>query len=131
MALIRGTYVITMEKRESEYSIYGRLSGGPPPPESIPEGPLQAGEQAAKDRMKSRMLEILRRFDLRYPVRSRRELLAMIKTDVPGVCDTGDRKLGLRDLVTILSDEDFPLRSDHEAATILSAACPIPAVSSR
>jgi hypothetical protein len=116
-----------MANKKYEYSIYGTTPGGAP--ESHPQSPIggsrQPNELRQMEDLKATVERILQGLDIRYPITSKNEFMEIITRDVPGICDFGNKKLSLRDLIFSLRDADFPIDSDHRAATLLAASCPI------
>jgi hypothetical protein len=106
--------MIIMGDEGSRYSIYG-------------ESPdvSEATEIHELERVKSDALEKLEKIGLSFPIRTRRDFLNAIRTDKPSYCNYHGKKTSLKELITYLRDEDFPLNSLAEAATMLAAACPI------
>ena len=102
-----------MSEKEPVYTIYGDSSEF-----------SQATEERESERVKSEALEAFESLGVRFPVKSKRELLESIPGDHPMSCHYMGEELSLRDLAESLRDDDFPLRSAAEAAVMLAAACP-------
>ena len=118
-----------MTKKDPKYTIYGFTPGTTTHPQSPIGGSQQPTEIRKIENVKSDVEHILHGLDIKYPIKSKSEFLNILVTDFPDVCDLGEneRKLSLRDLIIIMKDSDFPLHSDHEAATLLAASCPVTA----
>jgi hypothetical protein len=104
----------SMGEKEPVYSIYGDSSRF-----------SQATEEREMERVKSEALEALKEMGVRFPVRTKGELLKKIDHDRPTSCRPGGKAMSLKELAGSLRDSDFPLRSAAEAAQMLAAACPI------
>jgi hypothetical protein len=116
-----------MSDKKERYTIYGSIPGAAS--ESFPESPAGGPQQPALvhrlDDMKVEIERFLHGLDIAYPIRSKNEFLDMVKKDMPGICELGNRQISLRDLISITRDDDFPLKSVHEAAELLAGTCPI------
>jgi hypothetical protein len=110
--------MIIMGDEGSRYSIYG-------------ESPdvSETTEIHELERVKSDAVEKLEKIGLSFPIGSRRDFLNAVRTDKPTYCSYRGKRISLKELIAYLSDEDFPLNSLAEAATMLAAACPIHASS--
>lgn len=117
----------TMAGKKYEYSKYGTTPGGAS--HSHPQSPIGGSKQPNEIRkmesVKTTVERILQGLDIRYPIASKNEFMEIITPDIPGICDIGNKKLSMRDLIFSLRDDDFPIKSDHEAANLLAASCPI------
>jgi hypothetical protein len=116
-----------MAEKKENYTIYGSIPGAAS--ESFPQSPTGGPQQPTGLHMLENIKVEVERFlqsrDIRYPIRSREEFLDVIKQDMPGICDLGERKLSLRDLISITQEEDYPINSDHQAAELLAGSCPL------
>jgi hypothetical protein len=108
-------------------TIYGEVPRTSKEPWTSTEGSWQPAGLEELDELKAQVERVLGELAIKYPVRSKADFLKVVKTDVPGICDAGRQKLSLRDLIKLLKETDFPLHSDHEAAELLAASCPVPA----
>ena len=117
-----------MGEKRPKYSIYGFTPGTTTHPQSPIGGSQQPVEVRELQELKARVERILRGLVIRYPIRSKAEFMDIVVADVPDLCEAaGGKRLSLRDLIFSLRDADFPLRSDHEAAELLAASCPVSA----
>ena len=116
-----------MPDKKSRYTIYGELPETSKEPWKSTEGSWQPVELNEMGNLKVQVERILQRLAIQYPIKTKVEFLKAIKADVPDICDTGKQKLSLRGLIKLLREADFPLHSDHEAAELLAASCPLPA----
>jgi hypothetical protein len=117
----------TMPDKKARYTIYGEVPETSKRPWTSTEGSWQPVELEEMGEIKMQVERVLQGLAIRYPIKSKAEFLKAVAPDVPGICDIGKRKLSLRDLIKLLREADFPLHSDHEAAELLAASCPIPA----
>ena len=117
-----------MADKEPQYTIYGET---PNPLVQDIQSPLGGNRQPMELRelaeLKAAVERLLHTMRIRYPIRSREELLRFVKGDRPALCHVRGKGISLRDLINSLDAGDFPIRSDHEAATLLAASCPVPA----
>ena len=116
-----------MAEKKENYTIYGSIPGAAS--ESFPQSPTGGPQQPSwlhrMDDIKVEIEQFLQGLDISYPIRSREEFMNILKTDIPGICELEHRTLSLRDLVSIMRDDDFPIKSDHEAANLLAGTCPV------
>ncbi|MGA9140765.1 MAG: MTH865 family protein [Methanocella sp.] len=116
-----------MAEKKENYTIYGSVTG--PASEYSPQSPAGGPQQPSwLHRMEDIKVEIerfLQGLDITYPIRSRGEFMSALTSDIPGICELERRTLSLRDLVSIMRDDDFPIKSDHEAANLLAGTCPV------
>jgi hypothetical protein len=106
--------MVTMGDKGPRYSIYGES------PEVS-----EATEIHEIERVKADAVETLKKIGVSFPVRSKKEFLNSIRKDKPTHCTYRGREISLKELIGFLRDDDFPLNSPAEAATMLAAACPI------
>jgi hypothetical protein len=116
-----------MAEKKEKYMIYGTTPGTTTHPQPPIGGSQQPTEMREMEELKARVERVLQGLDIKYPIRSKAEFINIVEADLPDICDPGRRKLSLRDLISILRDDDFPINSVHEAATLLAASCPISA----
>ena len=87
-----------MAEKKENYTIYGSIPGAAS--ESFPQSPTGGPQQPTgvhiMENIKVEVERFLQSRDIKYPIRSREEFLDMIKRDMPGICDLGERKLLLR-----------------------------------
>jgi hypothetical protein len=116
-----------MAEKKVNYTIYGSIPGSASEssPQSPTGGPQQPTGLHMMENIKVEVERFLQSLDIKYPIRSRAEFLGLIKRDMPGICDLGERKLSLRDLISITQEEDYPIKSDHAAAELLAGSCPL------
>jgi hypothetical protein len=116
-----------MSDKKPKYTIYGFTPGTTTHPQSPIGGSKQPVELREMQNIKVQVEHILQGLDIKYPIQSKAEFMNIIEADLPDICDLGNKKLSLRDLIFNMKDSDFPIHSDHEAATLLAASCPISA----
>lgn len=116
-----------MADKERRYSIYGSRTGADAGELAPPDGVHQAEEWLEKMELKPGMLALLNTLNLRYPIGSKSEFLSAIKADVQTGCEISGKKMTLKDMISLLKESDFPIRSGSEAASLLAQACPVPA----
>ena len=116
-----------MSDKKPKYSIYGFTPGTTSHPQSPIGGSQQPVELRELEILKTQVEHVLQGLAIAYPIRSKREFLEIVSADLPDLCDVAGRKLSLRDLIFITRDADYPIHSDHEAATLLASSCPVSA----
>jgi hypothetical protein len=116
-----------MPQKDPKYTIYGFTPGTTSHPQSPIGGSQQPVEVRKMENIKVEVEHILQGLDIKYPIKSKKEFLDIIVADFPDMCVLENKKLSLRDLIFMMKDSDFPIQSDHEAAILLAASCPITA----
>jgi hypothetical protein len=116
-----------MPAKKPRYTIYGEVPETSKQPWTSTEGSWQPVELLKMGELKTKVERILHGLAIKYLIRSKADFLNAVEADIPDICDTGKRKLSLRNLIMMLREADFPINSDHEAAELLAASCPVPA----
>jgi hypothetical protein len=75
------------------------------------------------DELKADIVEQLREARVEFPIRSRRDLGNIYPYGTPKSCVYKGIKVSLHDLIPLLEESDFPIRSPGDAATMLVSKC--------
>ncbi|MCD1295580.1 hypothetical protein CUJ83_11275 [Methanocella sp. CWC-04] len=75
--------------------------------------------------MKLEIVSLMTGANVRFPIDTREELLKVFPKATPMACQKGDRLLTMYDLICNLDNNDFPIKSAGDAASLLTARCPL------
>ena len=75
------------------------------------------------DMMKVEIVELVNGAGVKFPIRDRAALLKVFPKSTPIACSYQGKKRPMSELIELLNDGDFPVKSAGDLATILTSRC--------